>query len=58
MSETWFGVPESTLCWQIQGFKEACDLLDDPPETEDESTLLDEITENGLAFKRGYQGDL
>lgn len=27
----WFGVPESTSCWQIPGFDVAVDLLDDPP---------------------------
>lgn len=32
LSDTWFGVPESTTCWQIEGFKEAVDLMDDPPE--------------------------
>lgn len=31
----WFGVPESTQCWQIPGFSEAVALLDDPPEEED-----------------------
>ena len=34
LSDTWFGVPESTSCWGIEGFKEAVDLLDDPPEDE------------------------
>lgn len=28
----WFGVPESTECWNIPGFSKAVDLLDDPPE--------------------------
>ena len=32
ISDTWFGVPESTDCWQIPGFKVAVDLLDDPIE--------------------------
>jgi len=32
LSSAWFGVPESTSCWQITGFKEAVDLLDDPIE--------------------------
>lgn len=31
MSDAWFGVPESTDCWKIPGFKEAVDLMDDPP---------------------------
>lgn len=30
----WFGVPESTSCWSIPGFKEAVDLMGDPPEQE------------------------
>lgn len=34
VSQTWFGVPESTSAWSIPGFAEAVDLLDDPPETD------------------------
>lgn len=30
----WFGVPESTDCWNIPGFAVAVNLLDDPPEME------------------------
>ncbi len=30
LQETWFGVPESTDCWRIEGFSELVDLLDDP----------------------------
>ncbi len=32
LSDAWFGVPESRDCWSIRGFKEAVDLLDDPPQ--------------------------
>ena len=32
LSSAWFGVPESTSCWDIRGFAVACDLLDDPIE--------------------------
>lgn len=32
LSGAWFGVPESTGCWNIPGFDIACDLMDDPPE--------------------------
>lgn len=32
LSASWFGVPESTGCWRIQGFAVAVDLLDDLPE--------------------------
>lgn len=32
LSDTWFGVPESTSCWGIQGFAVAVDLMDDLPE--------------------------
>ena len=32
LNEAWFGVPESTACWGIPGFREACNLLEDPPE--------------------------
>lgn len=34
LSETWFGVPESTDCWNLPGFAKAVELLDDPPEEE------------------------
>jgi hypothetical protein len=34
LSDAWFGVPESTACWEIRGFTEAVDLMDDPPEDE------------------------
>lgn len=30
LSDTWFGVPESTECWRVTGFKECVNLLDDP----------------------------
>lgn len=32
LNEAWFGVPESTACWRIVGFKQAVDLLEDLPE--------------------------
>ena len=32
LNETWFGVPESTNCWNILGFRELVNLCDDPPE--------------------------
>jgi hypothetical protein len=35
LSSTWFGVPESTSCWGIEGFSVMCDLLDDPIEQEE-----------------------
>jgi len=31
LQSAWFGVPESTSCWGVEGFKEAVDLLDYPP---------------------------
>jgi hypothetical protein len=34
LNGAWFGVPESTECWGIEGFKIAVDLMDDPPEEE------------------------
>lgn len=34
LNSAWFGVPESTSCWQIPGFSEAVSLLEDPPEDE------------------------
>jgi hypothetical protein len=34
MNGAWFGVPESTSCWQIEGFTEAVQLLEDPPDEE------------------------
>jgi len=34
LQQAWFGVPESTSCWRIEGFVEAVDLLDDPVDYE------------------------
>ncbi len=34
LNSAWFGVPESRDCWGIRGFKEAVDLMEDPPEEE------------------------
>lgn len=31
LNETWFGVPESTDCWNIPGFREAVNLMEDLP---------------------------
>lgn len=36
LNEAWFGVPESTACWQIDGFSEAVALCEDPPGDERE----------------------
>lgn len=41
LDEAWFGVPESRSCWSIPGFREAVDLLDDPPEDEESNTSND-----------------
>lgn len=32
LNSAWFGVPESTACWQIAGFKEAVELIEQVPE--------------------------
>lgn len=32
LNEAWFGVPESTSCWRIEGFREAVRLMEDLPE--------------------------
>ena len=32
LEELWFGVPESSDCWQLPGFTTCVELLDDPPE--------------------------
>jgi hypothetical protein len=42
LSDAWFGVPESTSCWQIRGFSEAVDLMDDPPEDEPTDRVAEE----------------
>lgn len=34
LNGAWFGVPESTDCWRITGFKEAVELIGDLPEEE------------------------
>lgn len=36
LNETWFGVPESTLCWEIIGFPELIRLCEDSPDDEEE----------------------
>jgi hypothetical protein len=36
LGSAWMGVPESTSCWYLEGFKEAVDLLDDPAEEDTE----------------------
>lgn len=32
LNRAWMGVPESTSCWRLEGFREAVALLEDPPE--------------------------
>jgi hypothetical protein len=32
LNEVWFGVPESTLAWQIEGFREMINLIEEPPD--------------------------
>lgn len=32
LNETWFGVPESTTCWEMTGFPELIRLIEDPPD--------------------------
>jgi hypothetical protein len=32
LDQAWFGVPETTSCWRIDGFTQAVDLMDDPPD--------------------------
>lgn len=36
LNSAWFGVPESTECWNIEGFSQAVDLMGDPPYDEEE----------------------
>ena len=36
LNGAWFGVPESTSCWRVDGFAEAVALLEDPPDDEEE----------------------
>lgn len=33
LNATWFGVPESTSCWQLRGFPEAVELLEEQPDS-------------------------
>lgn len=35
LNSAWFGVPESTGCWNQIGFREAVELMDDLPEGDD-----------------------
>jgi hypothetical protein len=37
LNSAWFGVPESTDSWGIEGFREAVELLEDLPEEEEEA---------------------
>jgi hypothetical protein len=46
LNSAWFGVPESTSCWQIEGFSEAVDLIEDPPE----ETVIEGDTGEMTAF--------
>lgn len=32
LNQTWMGVPESTSCWKIPGFKETVDLIEEMPD--------------------------
>jgi len=32
LDQAWWGVPESTSCWNVEGFSEAVDLLDSVPQ--------------------------
>lgn len=34
LNAAWFGVPESNSCWEIVGFREAVELMEDFPEDE------------------------
>jgi hypothetical protein len=36
LDDAWFGVPESTDCWGIEGFSEAVELLDSLPDEDEE----------------------
>lgn len=36
LNDTWFGVPESTSCWNILGFKEAVELMEDIPDDDND----------------------
>lgn len=42
------GVPESTDCWQIEGFSIAVDLMDDPVEEDDFNLKEDNFNLNNL----------
>jgi hypothetical protein len=35
LSDVWFGVPESTSCWGLTGFREVVALIEDTAELED-----------------------
>lgn len=35
LDHAWFGVPESTACWQIEGFSEAVRLLEEAEDFEE-----------------------
>jgi hypothetical protein len=43
LNAAWFGVPESTSCWGVEGFKEAVELIEDPPEPPEIEDQLQEV---------------
>lgn len=38
LNQAWFGVPESSSCWNIPGFREAVALLEEPPDDDTSDT--------------------
>ena len=47
LNQAWFGVPESTSCWGIEGFKEAVELMEDLPYEDEEEEFIDDPEVNG-----------
>ena len=47
LNQAWFGVPESTSCWGIEGFKEAVELMEDLPYDDEEEEFIDDPEVNG-----------
>ena len=57
LNSAWFGVPESTACWQIEGFKEAVDLIEDPPDDGDQDNVGADFRDDEDERDRGYDDD-
>lgn len=50
LNSAWFGVPESTSCWQIPGFKEAVALMEDSPDYDGPESAEETAAANPMKY--------